>query len=139
MKRKGFFLLALALIAAALLLTGNHGGDVRNVSREVGQSEIYTSGEIEAAMAIAQEHFRAEFDGCRLQTLSYDETHSVKFSQDWAAQYDAQEAIVLLSCFTVDSSGGDGSFTPNGTYGNWQWILTRSNGEGWVLRTWGYG
>ena len=74
-----------------------------------------------------------------MQTLSYDETYSVTFSQDWAAQYDAQEAIVLLSCFTVDGSGGDGSFTPNGTYGNWQWILTRSSGEGWVLRTWGYG
>ena len=58
---------------------------------------------------------------------------------EWARQYGADEAIVLLSDFSVSRFGGDGSLDPNENYINWKWILTRSDGGAWELRTWGYG
>ena len=41
--------------------------------------------------------------------------------QEWAAQYDA-EAMTILSSFTMDSSGGDGSLNPNLRIGNGFWL-----------------
>ena len=100
---------------------------------------VCTPSEIEQAMEVAMNHFRKEFDGCTMTKIEYDEEKSGKAAREWAQQYGADEGIVLYSSFDVDASGGDGSFNPNSTYTKWQWILTRNKGEGWVLRTWGYG
>lgn len=83
------------------------------------------------------EHFTKEFEGCVLTALWYDETFSEKCADEWATQYEAEEASVLLSSFDVDSSGGDGSFNPNNTYNNRNWVLVR-RGADWELKTWGY-
>ena len=123
------------LLLAALLLTAC--GDVSNVERVMSVSEYYTEAEIHDAMDIVTAHFRKEFDGCRLKNLRYDEPLAEQ--QEWAKQYDADEAIVLLSDFSVSRFGGDGSLNPNENYMNWKWILTRSNGGAWKLQTWGYG
>ena len=74
-------------------------------------------------------------------SISYDEELCMKKKNQWAYQYEEEEAIILTSTFDVDENGGDGSFNPNETYSNWLWILTRShnsNGGEWTLRTWGY-
>ena len=125
---------ALLLLAAALLTAC---GDVSNVERGVSVSECYTEGEIDDAMDVVTAHFRKEFDGCRLKNLRYDEPLAEQ--QEWAKQYDADEAIVLLSDFSVSGFGGDGSLNPNENYMNWKWILTRSDGGAWKRQTWGYG
>ena len=125
--------LLLALMLAAC------GGDVRQAELAVGPSELYTDAEIGDAMDVVLDHFRKEFDGCTLTWLGYDEAKVLAAQREWAAQYDADQAIVLLSDFEVDSFGGDGSLNPGGTYLNWQWILTRSGNGKWVLRTWGFG
>ena len=44
----------------------------------------------------------------------------------------------MLSNFTVDGSGGDGSLNPNSTYKNWNWILVRGGSGDWTLKDWGY-
>ncbi len=51
-----------------------------------------------------------------------------KTIKDWADRNNADEVIVLLSSFDVDSSGGDGSLNPNSTYSDWKWILVRTDG-----------
>jgi len=122
-----------------LLLTGCGGGNASQVQLTTGASEIYTQKEIEDAMEIAMNHFRKEFDGCTMTKIEYAENQSLAAATEWALQFGAEECIILYSSFDVDASGGDGSFTPNSTYSNWQWILTRNSGEKWVLRTWGYG
>ena len=61
-----------------------------------------------------------------------------KEHQEWADRYNADETIVLLSSFDVDSSGGNGSLNPNSTYDGWNWILVRKEGEGWVHVDHGY-
>ena len=123
------------LLLAALLLTAC--GDVSNVERVMSVSEYYTEAEIHDAMDIVTAHFRKEFDGCRLKNLRYHEPLAEQ--QEWAKQYDADEAIVLLADFSVSEFGGDGSLNPNENYINWKWILTRSDGGAWKLQTWGYG
>lgn len=51
----------------------------------------------------------------------------------------AENVIVLLSNFDVDSSGGDGSFEPNSTQSKWNWILIRdSKTDHWRVDDWGY-
>ena len=121
-----------------LLLTACGGGRVKAMP-VIGPSELYTEAEIEDAMEIVLRYFENEFDGCTLTRLEYDEERVREEMVGWAEQYDAGQAIVLLSDFDVDASGGDGSLNPNDTYRNWKWILTRTGNGKWVLQTWGYG
>lgn len=114
------------------------GGKVDGVKRIIGQSDFFTPEEIDDAMDTVSFFFYWDFRGCTLTELAYDEGYSLKGSASWAARYGEEEAIVLLSRFLVDESGGDGSLLPNSTYEGYQWILTRSRGGRWVLRCWGY-
>ena len=83
-------------------------------------------------------YFAMNFDGCTLTKLYYPgDSYADKFDE-WAAQYNADEAIVIMSSFDVDSSGGDGSLSPNSTYDNWNWVLIRNNGENWKHVDHGY-
>lgn len=127
------------LFLFSLVLSACGGGNASQVQTVVGESAIFTQREIEAAMEAAMNHFRKEFDGCTMTRIEYNEEKSAAAAMEWAEQYGAEEGIVLYSVFDVDASGGDGSFTPNSTYRNWQWVLTRNKGDNWVLRTWGYG
>ncbi len=123
----------------ALLLCGCGGGNASQVQLITGESVYFTEREIEKAMEVAMDHFRKEFDGCTMTKIEYNESWSLGVAAEWAETYNADDAIVLYSSFDVDSTGGDGSFNPNSTYANWQWVLTRNKGGEWVLRTWGYG
>ena len=129
----------LSLVLCLVFLTACGGGDVRGAGRQMGESERYSRAEIARAMDQAEDHFRKEFDGCKLLNLRYDEEKTLAEAEEWAAQYGADEAIVLLSDFEVDSSGGDGSLKPDSTYRNWKWVLIRNRREAWELKTWGYG
>lgn len=131
------------MIALVMLLIfsgcGRKGGNIDNVQildRE--PSEIYSDKDIEAAYQTVKNYFGKEFDGCTLTKLYYSgDAHADEFDE-WAEQYNADEAIVILSSFDVDSSGGDGSFNPNSTYDNWNWILIRNNGKKWEHADHGY-
>lgn len=129
----------LVLLTTALLLCGcQERGNINHVHKTVGKSTVYSEAEIEQAMDLVTDHFRQNFEGCTLLHLAFYEDTIAQYSEDWAKQYNAEEAIILVSSFETGPDGG-GSLNPNDTYNNWQWILTRSNGEGWTLRTWGYG
>ena len=127
------------LLFCAAVLTACGGGDVRSAGRQMGESTRYSRAEIARAMDQAEDHFKKEFDGCKLLNLRYDEAKTLAEAGEWAAQYGADEAIVLLSDFEVDSSGGDGSLNPDSIYRNWKWVLTRNEKGAWELKTWGYG
>lgn len=114
-------------------------GDTRSYERLIGDSELYSKSEINAAMDVAVDHFRRHFDGCTLTEISYDEEFNIKVSDDWAENYGADKCIVLLSSFDTDSFAGEGSFNPNSTYTRWQWVLIKNGIGGWKLQTWGYG
>ena len=143
MKKKtiNIVVLLLVMVLGLFFLVWNHsdkGGDISKVKRTVAASEVYSEQDINNAMDTVVDFFQDEFKGCTLTDLWYEESVSVPASDEWARQYDADESIVLLSNYDVDSSGGDGSLNPNDTYKNWQWILVRDKGGEWELKTWGY-
>ncbi|MBR2041241.1 MAG: hypothetical protein IKL57_05450 [Oscillospiraceae bacterium] len=102
----------------------------------IDESEIYSERDIEKAMNAVYCEF-AGFEGCVLLELEYDEEYSKERADDWAENYGADEAIVLLSKFYVAAENG--SLTPGKTYSKWNWILVRNNNGPWKLMTWGYG
>ena len=102
-------------------------GNIENVSEGFVKSEVYSEDEIKDAMEVVKKKFQRDFKGCTLTDLWYGENISGESEEEWAKQYNADEAIVLFSSFGVDSSGGDGSLNPNSTYSDWKWILVRNN------------
>ena len=120
------------LLAALLLLSAC--GKVSGVKETIGPSAIYTEQEIENAMNVVKRQFSAGFEDCVLLELWYDEEVSLREADEWAEQYGAKEAIVLLSDFYVTKNP---TFSSNTTMKNWSWVLVRNNG-GWELKTSGY-
>lgn len=125
------------ILLLCVLMTGCGGGRISSANIEIGESSVYTEDELDNAVYIVLDYFSEEFEDCYLTELWYDEEYSKARAEEWAKQYEAEQAIVLLSEFYTGPYGGDGSFNPNETYENWQWILVRDGGE-WELKTWGY-
>lgn len=136
MKRIITFLLVILL---TLSLAGCSRGSTQGLQTKIGSSDVFSQEDIESAIKIVTEYFQKEFEGYTLRTIEYNEPETLRRAKEWAEQYDAEEAIVLLSSFTVGIHGSDGSLNPGDTYTDWQWILTRNSGEAWKLQTWGYG
>lgn len=134
MKRRWMLCVTILLV---IFLAACGGGDVRNVNFRIEESEIYTQEEIQKAADVVMDFFSREYEGCTMTDLWYDEDYSLKQADDWAEQYDAEEAIVLRTNFNVDGSGRSASLNPNDTYQDYNWILVR-NGGTWELKTWGY-
>ena len=123
-------------LAAALVFCLSGCGIPFTAKKIIDDSEIYSERDIEKAMNKVYSQF-ALFEGCVLLELEYDEDYSKERMHDWAKQYNADEAIVLLSKFYV--AGENGSLEPGKTYTKWNWILVRDKGGFWELKTWGYG
>ena len=114
------------------------GRDISRVNTHNVNSEIYSQEDINAAIDTIKKEFMMNWGGCTLTEIYYAGDDSSKDHQDWADRNNADEVIVLLSSFDVDSSGGDGSLNPNSTYSDWSWILVRTNGGKWQHVDHGY-
>ncbi|NCB32508.1 MAG: hypothetical protein EOM64_01270 [Erysipelotrichia bacterium] len=101
-------------------------------------SQLYSAEEIDSAIDTISEEFNREWKGCTLTELYYAGDEISEEYQDWADRNHADEVIVLMSSFEVDSSGGDGSLNPDSTYDGWKFILTRTNGGSWIHVDHGY-
>ena len=129
MKRVVTLLLAMLLVLSLM-------GCGQTFARIREKSEIYTEEEIEEAFDVVLKEFRREFDGCTLIEMGYagDETRSEQ--KEWAAQYKADECIILVCSFETD--GRMGPLNPNSIYENYKFILTRTGGGKWIVQTAGY-
>ena len=114
------------------------GGNVRNARTREVASELYSQKEINAAIRTIKMDFAIDWSGCTLTEIYYAGDDYTKRYQDFADRNNADDVIVLLSTFTVDSSGGDGSLIPNYTYEKWEWILVRNKGGHWKHVEHGY-
>lgn len=126
------------LLVSMLVCLSACGGKVNDVKYLEYGSQVYTDEEIKAAMDVTLRYFKKEFSGCTLVDIAYLGDDKLDDFQDWADRNDADQVIVLVSTFTVDASGGDGSLNPNSTYSNWNWILVRDDGEEWEHVDHGY-
>lgn len=115
------------------------GGNVKNVNVIEVESEKYKPEEINSAIETIKKEFDKDWKGCTLTEICYAGDETSNLYQDWADRNDADEVIVLVSSFDVDSSGGaDGSLNPNSTYDDWNWILVRKTGGQWKHVDHGY-
>jgi hypothetical protein len=101
-------------------------------------SEIYSSEDIASAIDVIKKEFKSEWKGCTLKEIYYAGDELAKGYQEYANENDADEAIILLSSFDVDFTGGDGSLNANSTYDDWMWILIRTEGGKWKHVDHGY-
>ena len=127
--------------------TGIRGqyGNTDNVEVVLGYSAKFSKSEIESAVEAVLEKFK-DFEGCNLIKTWYNEGMSDIEVDSYLAGgrgsvngAKKENVIVLYSDFYVDSSGGDGSFTPSVIYTDWNWILIRDNDyDNWRIDDWGY-
>ena len=132
-------ILALGLVLFSMLSLVACGGNVTNCKVTECSSAIYSDDEIESAIRVAKNYFALNFDGCTLTEIGYLGDDKLDGYQEFADRNGADDVIVLVSTFNVDSSGGDGSLNPNSTYTNWNWILIRTDGGLWRHIDHGYG
>lgn len=128
----------LAFIMAVICVFSFSGCGVALTAKKIiPDSDIYSKAEIKSAMNKVMRHFAFHFEGCILLELEYDEEYSRKRADDLAENYDAYEAMVLLSEFYV--LGDNPSLAKGETYKKWNWILVREKYGFWELKDWGYG
>lgn len=133
--KKFTYFLCIIVLAFSLCACG---GDTEPVETHEVASELYTQEDINSAIETIKKEFNSDWKGCTLKELYYAGDEVSKAHQDWADRNNADVAIVLLSSFDVDESGGNGSLNPNSTYDNWMWILVRSSGGQWKHVDHGY-
>lgn len=126
------------LFFAFVMLFSGCGGNTNNVKTHKVDSKIYSQEDISSAIEVIEKEFESRWKGCTLTEIYYAGDEKSKDHKDWADRNNADEVIVLLSSFDVDSSGGDASLNPNSTYDNWMWILVRENGDQWKHVDHGY-
>lgn len=130
MRQKLYAIICAILLAVLLSACGGNvdGGNVDGVKTHQVDSKIYSQEEISAAICTIENEFKRSWKGCTLTEIYYAGDERNAQFQQWR---DAEEVIVLLSSFDVDSSGGDGSLNPDSAYDNWNWILVRTDGGEW--------
>ena len=106
-------------------------GKVSDAKTHNVESEVYSRQDIASAIDVIKKEFKSNWKGCTLTEIYYAGDDKSQNHQDWADRNNADEVLVLLSSFSVDTSGGDSSLNSNSTYDNWMWILVRTNGGQW--------
>lgn len=102
-------------------------------------SEIYTDKEIQAAIQVIIDEFEEEnWKGCTLKEISYAGDEVTLAEQKQAEFYDADEVIVLTSCFIVGFIKEDSGLEPFSSEDGWKWYLVRTQGGKWVHVDHGY-
>ena len=123
--------LSSVLLSVFVLSLVSCNDNSENVKITDFKSEIYSDAEIESAIDIIVDYFNIFFEGCTLTEITYLGDDNLDDWQEFAERNSADDVIVLVSSFDVDSSGGDGSLNPNSTYTDWKWILVRTDGGEW--------
>lgn len=113
-------------------------GNIDNLKVTLGNSDLYTKDELQSAVDYILGKFQVDFIDCVMTELNYDEAFSLSQCQVWADQYNADEAIVFTCTFNTTENYQELVMEPGQVCEGYNWILTRNEGEGWTLQTWGY-
>lgn len=141
---KKLILLISIIVLVFSLVACKQRSKVDDVMTEVGESTKFNKNEVSEAIDTVKNGF--DFRGCTLKKVWYDEEKSNHATSGYLGNgkgsingVKPENVIVVLSEFGVDSAGGDGSFEPDSTYSDWQFILIRDNKESdWEINSWGY-
>jgi len=141
-------ILLITLVLCLSISACGNPGTTNNAEIDYGNSIVFDETEIKSATKAVLVKFR-DFEGCDLIKLWYDEERSDRLIEQSISSSgmntiknsgaEADNVIILFSDFYVDSSGGDGSFNPDSTYTDWNWILIRNReNDKWRIVDWGY-
>ncbi len=130
--------LLLTLVSLLSLSACAKNGDAGEVEIKEIDSQLYTQDDISDAVKVAIDYFEKEFEGCTLKEIEYIGDKENAGYQDFADRNNAEDVIVFVSTFDVDSSGGDGSLNSNSTYEHWKWILVKNADGKWEHVDHGY-
>ncbi|HAM82030.1 hypothetical protein [Ornithinibacillus bavariensis] len=126
--KRNIFIVGILIVLLSIMFY-SQVGKTNNVQVSVEQSTKFSEEEINEAIVTVKKKFK-EFRGCELTELWYSESSNGMKDEN---------TMILLSNFKVNSSGGDGSFEPNSTQSDWNWILRRdSKNDNWRVDSWGY-
>lgn len=131
-------LIIFGTIAAALF---SSGGDTKSVQRIAAPTSLYGEADISSAFDAVEATFASDFTGCALKELRYNGEIERTYSDDELdrKQTGAEDRIIVLSTFTTNWRSTNEGFSPNETYEDWQWILTRpTQNAAWSVEGWGY-
>ncbi len=132
---------ALAALGILMALVGPSGGYVKSVERVAQSTDRYTEADTLAAFNAIETEFASEFEGCTLEEVRYDSEVEARHLDEMLehGQKGKGDLIVVLSKFTTDWRAADEGFSPNDSYEDWQWILTRPSQDApWKIVDWGY-
>lgn len=135
MKRK--MIVCFLLVVVLMIFSGCSRGKIDDVQIELGESKFYSEAELRSAANVILRQFSKGFDDCILEELTYDEAFSLGQADGWKKQYEAEEAIVFKSQFTVSPLAKSGPLSPGDTH-YYSWVLVRNKGGNWNLKDWGY-
>ena len=131
-----------ALFLGILVLTGllcACGGAQQDVQIDYGDSQVYTTEEMDAAIQVIQDTF-ADFKGCTLYALTYagDEVceNELGYCQSLSKGETVTSCMVFHSVFRSPKEGG-GAWEADTEY-TWSWYLGKLESGKWVLLTYGY-
>ena len=138
MKRSFAFLVGVILAFELAACDSN----VKNVTIDYGQSDIYSRSDMDAAIELIKNEF-STWEGCELHSISYtsDECNNEK-NIEWMNDLGDEnseftQCIEFISDFHSPKTGG-GAWNADSEYTNWQWWLARMDDGEWNLMTWGY-
>ena len=115
------------------------------VEIDYGSSELYTTEEMDEAIALILEEFNT-WEGCEMHSIRYfsDECSSGEFVAWMNELAEAREpGTTFTQCIAFRSDFHSpveayGSWEADQEYTNWEWWLAREDGGSWQLMTWGY-
>lgn len=132
------------LLSVFSLVSCNKGSSSNDILIEVSKSTKFSKDEIENAIQTVKSNF--SFPGATLTKIWYDEEKSNSLVDGYLENGNgltngvkAENVIILLSNFDVDSSGDNPVLNPNTTHSDYQWILIRdSKNNSWKIDDSGY-
>ena len=143
-------IIILAIVLAAVLVISAVGfilyqnlkpsflGDISKAEIILQTSERHSDADIMNAVRLVKKSFAANFGGCTLNKLYYDDEMSLKEEDYVKSDYDVAEAIVLYSEFHSGAAREDSGLNANSEYTHWNWVVVKSKDGEWKLETWGH-
>ena len=131
----------LFVFSFGILVLGNAGcKTVTQVSVDYGTSRLYSSAEMDKAVAAVKADF-ANLAGCKLISLKFAGDDRCKQELEYANKDRAKDAhytacIVFDSVFRSPVAGG-GAWEPNKLY-RWSWTLAKTGNGAWIVINKGY-
>lgn len=114
-------------------------GDTSKVKIVIDENSVFSKEDTDDAIKVIFDEFKKY--PARMEILNYDEKRYEYLVDEYRLKYNSKEVIVFYSDFVTYSMKSVSKFldfSPNQRYSDWIWILTRNEGEDWILREWGY-